>query len=79
MQVMITADHGDQVLVRVDTMAVEQCVVELELENSVYRNLRGLDGITLTAARAQDLGRALILAAQIVEQAFAPKPQSAQA
>ena len=71
MQVDIIADHGDQLRVRVDALALEQAVVQLEFENSLFRNsTQDLEGITLTAARAQDLGRALILAANIVEQTF---------
>jgi len=67
MHVMVIADDGDQVLVRVDDLAIEQAVVQLEFQNYAYSQSGDLDSITLTAKRARELGRALILAAQTIE------------
>ena len=69
MQVMIKADDGDLVLVRVDDLAIEQAVVRLEFENSAYQSPGDLESVSLTSRRARDLGRALLLAARIVDDA----------
>jgi len=69
MQVSIRADDGDEVLVRLDELAIEQSVVRLMLENAAFPVASDFDSVALTPARARELGRALLVAANLVESA----------
>lgn len=69
MQLRIRADDGDQVVVRLDQLAIEQAVVKIVLEGGAYPASMDFENISLTPARARDLGRALVLAANVLEDA----------
>jgi hypothetical protein len=78
MHVVIAADDGDRVSIHVDGLAVEQAVVRLELDNPAYSQMSDFDCVSLSVEQARELGRALIMAAEVVdlgaEGLFAPKP-----
>ncbi len=69
MQVTIRADDGDEVQVSLDALAVEQAMVRLSLDCPAYASSTDPESISLTPARARDLGRALLLAANVLEDA----------
>jgi len=71
MQVTIRADDGDEVQVSLDALAIEQAVVHVSLESPAYASSTEPESIRLTPARARDLGRALLLAANVLEDAIA--------
>jgi hypothetical protein len=63
MEVMITADHGGCSTSPRRLFGCRTVGSALEFENSADSQPTDLDGITLIAARAYDLGKALILVA----------------
>jgi hypothetical protein len=70
MHLKVRADDGDQVLVTLDDMALEQAVVRLLLENNTFPCVPEFESIALSAVQARELGRALLIAADVLDSAI---------
>ena len=69
MRLVIQAEDGDEVTVHADEMSVEQAVVRVEIDNRSFDDFGVFESITLSVERARHLARALLTAAETIENA----------
>jgi len=67
MRITIHADHGDEVSIRADLLALEHGLITLEVDNRLYDSENEFESVTLTIAKAHELAQALMTVAQDVE------------
>jgi len=59
MRVSVRADEGDEVSISADFVSIEQAIVTLEIENSLYDSQIEVETVSLTIDKARELARAL--------------------
>jgi hypothetical protein len=67
MRMVVQADEGDEVSIVADFLSVEQGVVTLEIENTLYKSGPEIEAVTLTIEKARQLARAILSVAGAVE------------
>lgn len=69
MALTVQADDGDELSIQPFQLCDEQILVRLQLQNNAYVGGGDFDWVTLTPEQARELGRALVLAADMIEPA----------
>jgi hypothetical protein len=72
MRIAIRADDGDEVSICADFVSVEQAIVTLEIENSLYNDATELESVTLSIDNARELAKALLYVAESIEYVSLP-------
>jgi len=67
MRVSVRADEGDEVSISADFVSIEQAIVTLEIENSLYDSQIEVETVSLTIDKARELARALLSVAEAIE------------
>jgi hypothetical protein len=76
MRVAVQADDGDEVAITADFLSIEQAIVTLEIENSLYSEVSEYDSVTLTIDKARELANALLSVADAIESVSRPPTKS---
>lgn len=72
MRIVINADDGDEVSIRADFISVEQSLVTLEVENTLYKSDVASETVSLTIDKARELAHALLSVVEAMEFVNAP-------
>ena len=72
MRVSVQADEGDEVSISADFISVEQAIVTLEIENTLYNSQPELESVTLSIDKARELAKALLSVVNAIELVKAP-------
>ena len=72
MRVSVQADEGDEVSISADFISVEQAIVTLEIENTLYNSQPELKSVTLSIDKARELAKALLSVVNAIELVKAP-------
>ena len=67
MALTVQADDGDELSIHPFQLCDEQILVRLQLQNNAHVGGGDFDWVTLTPEQARELGRALLLAADMLE------------
>jgi hypothetical protein len=67
MRIVINADDGDEVCVRADYISLEQSLVTLEVENTLYKSDVASETVSLTLDKARELAHALLSVVEAME------------
>ena len=67
MRMVVQADEGDEVSIVADFLSVEQGVVTLEIENTLYKSGPEIEAVTLTIEKARELASALLSVIEAIE------------
>ena len=67
MRIAVQADEGDEVSISADFVSVEQAIVTLEIENTLYNSETEIEAVTLTVDKARMLAKALLSVAEAIE------------
>ena len=72
MRVSVQADEGDEVSISADFISVEQAIVTLEIENTLYNSQPELKSVALSIDKARELAKALLSVVNAIESVKAP-------
>jgi len=72
MALTVQADDGDELSIQPFQLCDEQILVRLQLQNNAHVGGGDFDWVTLTPEQARELGRALVLAADMIEPVTSP-------
>jgi predicted secreted protein len=72
MRISVQADEGDEVSICADFISVEQAIVTLEIENTLYNSQTELDSVTLSIDKARELAHALLSVVSAIETVKVP-------
>jgi len=67
MRIAVQADEGDEVSISADFVSIEQAIVTLEIENSLYDSQVEIETVALTIDKARELAKALLSVAEAIE------------
>ena len=67
MRIAVQADEGDEVSISADFVSIEQAIVTLEIENSLYDSQIEVETVSLTIDKARELAKALLSVAEAIE------------
>jgi len=67
MRIAVQADEGDEVSISADFVSVEQAIVTLEIENTLYNSETEIEAVTLTIDKARELAKALLSVVEAIE------------
>lgn len=67
MRIAVKADEGDEVSISADFISIEQAVVTLEIENTLYKSQIEIESVTLTIDKARELAKALLSVVEAIE------------
>jgi hypothetical protein len=66
MRIDIRADDGDEVSISADVISIEQALITVEIQNSLYTDYDH-DSLKLTVEKARELAAALLSVADAIE------------
>jgi hypothetical protein len=73
MRISVQADEGDEVSVNADFLSVEQDLVTLQIDNTLYDSEIEIETVTLSIGKARELAHALLSVVDAIEFVKAPK------
>ena len=73
MRISVQADEGDEVSVKADVLSMEQDLVTLQIDNTLYNSETEIETVTLSIDKARELAHALLSVVDAIEFVKAPK------
>ena len=73
MRISVQADEGDEVSVKADVLSMEQDLVTLQIDNTLYDLETEIETVTLSIDKARELAHALLSVVDAIEFVKAPK------